>query len=303
MTNTELKEYVSRAKELEAAVYTQKKLMDGHKIILDKDYPVQPVKKGVEPPKEPARPVKSNEMPALAIVLLIFGAGAFILSVAASFALGIIGGLAFVFFGICGLSVNANSSKEYKEGCERYRNAMERYQSDIEKYSKEKEKYELCYQKEMQEYKIKHDNYASKKATAIGKHNDALRTLTNALADHYSQEIIFPKYRNFVAITAIDEYLSSGRCDRLEGADGAYNLYEMELRQNIVIGQLAAIVDNLEKIKNNQYSLYQELSKANETVGEILSEVRGINDNTRLTAYFAEVTAIAATAPRYTISV
>ena len=104
-----------------------------------------------------------------------------------------------------------------------------------------------------------------------------------------------------VAITTISEYLASGRCYELEGPNGAYNLYEMELRQNIVINQLSSIITNLEQIRNNQYTLYQELVKANDTVEQVLSTVRGVEENTRLTAYFAEVNAIIAAAPRVTI--
>ena len=84
----------------------------------------------------------------------------------------------------------------------------------------------------------------------------------------------------------------SGRCFELEGPDGAYNLYEMELRQNVIIGQLSSIVSDLEQIRNNQFLLYQELQKANATVESVLYEVRGVRENTRLTAYFARVTAL-----------
>ena len=69
----------------------------------------------------------------------------------------------------------------------------------------------------------------------------------------YGLNIIFPKYRNMMAICSLYEYISSGRCDTLEGQAGAYNLYEMELRQNVIIGQLEKVISQLESIKNNQY--------------------------------------------------
>lgn len=81
------------------------------------------------------------------------------------------------------------------------------------------------------------------------------------------------------------EYLLSGRCDKLEGPDGAYNFYEMELRQNIIIAQLSNIIDNLEQIKNNQYSLYEELQKSNYTIEQILNETRKMREASTLTAY------------------
>ena len=133
----------------------------------------------------------------------------------------------------------------------------------------------------------------------MSKHKLVLSTLENALEQLYDENIIFPKYRNLVAITAINEYLMSGRCDKLEGSDGAYNLYEMELRQNIIIAQLSSIIDNLEQIRNNQFSLYQELQQSNYIINEILSETRRMKETAKLTAYFAGVTALAETSPKY----
>ena len=72
----------------------------------------------------------------------------------------------------------------------------------------------------------------------------------------------------------------------------------MELRQNIIIGQLSNIISGLEQIKSNQFSLYKELVKANETVNDILVGVEGIKENTRLTAYFAGVTALIEASPK-----
>ena len=37
------------------------------------------------------------------------------------------------------------------------------------------------------------------------------------------------------AMCTMYEYFVTGRCDKLSGADGAYNLYETEVRQNIII--------------------------------------------------------------------
>lgn len=40
--------------------------------------------------------------------------------------------------------------------------------------------------------------------------------------------VIYPKYLTLPAVTTIYEYLESGRCDSLAGANGSYNLYESE---------------------------------------------------------------------------
>ena len=106
--------------------------------------------------------------------------------------------------------------------------------------------------------------------------------LSGALGKLYAENIIYPKYRNMVAVTMIYEYLESGRCSQLEGPDGAYNLYEMELRQNIIIGQLSSIMDNLERIKENQFTLYNEIVEANGNTSSLLSD---IGDDIAFSAY------------------
>lgn len=148
-------------------------------------------------------------------------------------------------------------------------------------------------------YQTKLRDFDAKASIIMSQHKDALDCLTETIELMYRENIIFPKYRNLVAITAINEYLLSGRCDRLEGPDGAYNLYETELRQNIIISQLSSIIGNLEQIKNNQFSLYQELQKSNCIIEGILAEIQQTNQTSKLTAYFAGVTALAEISPKY----
>lgn len=79
----------------------------------------------------------------------------------------------------------------------------------------------------------------------------------------YNYNIIFGKYRNFVAVSSFYEYLMAGRCTALEGANGTYNLYETELRANIVINQLSSVLESLDKIKQNQYMIYDSIQSVN----------------------------------------
>ena len=72
--------------------------------------------------------------------------------------------------------------------------------------------------------------------------------------------VIHPKYLNFVAIASLSEYLDTGRCNTLEGADGAYNIYENEIRSNRVIEQLDQVITSLERIRQNQYKAYDMLT-------------------------------------------
>lgn len=101
----------------------------------------------------------------------------------------------------------------------------------------------------------------------------------------YNLNVIFPKYRNFPAVSQMLEYISSGRCEELTGQAGAYNLYEMELRQNLIISRLEDISEQLDEIKENQYMLYSAICQTN----NILS---GVYDSAKATAYNTSVIAM-----------
>ena len=113
----------------------------------------------------------------------------------------------------------------------------------------------------------------------IGKLLDPLDDLEHSLKKIYNLDIIYPKYRNLVAMSTILEYFESGRVTELTGPNGAYNLYESELRQNIIIANLDSIRNNLEVIKNNQYFIYQQLVEVNATIDKLNRNItRGLNE-------------------------
>ena len=94
----------------------------------------------------------------------------------------------------------------------------------------------------------------------------------------YELNVIFPKYRDLVAVSQMYEYVASGRCNTLSGYEGAYNLYEQELRMNIVISHLEDIYDQLEEISTNQYMLYSAICESNNLLLEVANY-------TEMTAY------------------
>ena len=96
-----------------------------------------------------------------------------------------------------------------------------------------------------------------------------LRKAFSTRNELYAANIIFKKYRNPVALSSFYEYLTAGRCTKLEGADGAYNLYEAEVRANRVIEQLDTVIDSLDQIKANQYMMYSAICDMREELGEL----------------------------------
>lgn len=324
MADIDLKAYTTRAKELESAIYTQKRLMSEQETIIKEQHPKAPQKQQITPPKKPKTINNCNNK----VELIVQGEGV-VWFISILFAIvGVFGiicqfyiwissagffdssslfpGVIGLISGVFGVFMIVHLVKEYNERVEDNKNlqhyineAQEKYPLLLEKYHQEVVASDEHYKKAMNSYNINVSNHNQRYNETMSKHNLALSALENSLEQLYAENVIFPKYRNLVAITAINEYLLSGRCYKLEGPDGAYNLYEMELRQNIIISQLSSIIDNLEQIRNNQFSLYQELQKSNYTINEILAETRRMNETTKLTAYFASITALVETSPKY----
>lgn len=124
----------------------------------------------------------------------------------------------------------------------------------------------------------------------VAETEDLLKKTFAARNELYACGVIFEKYRDVVALSSFYEYLMSGRCTKLEGPDGAYNLYESEIRANRVIAQLDQVIDSLEQIKQNQYMMYSamkqigsELEQLNTTMSKALSAVYRIESNTAQT--------------------
>ena len=118
------------------------------------------------------------------------------------------------------------------------------------------------------------------------------------LYEYYNQNIVYPKYRNFVAISSFYEYLSSGRCSQLTGHEGAYNIYENEIRLDRIILKLDEVIERLDEIKANQHMLYSEISKANSQIYELSERINNaackldnIESNTAVSAYYGRISA------------
>lgn len=94
----------------------------------------------------------------------------------------------------------------------------------------------------------------------------------------YSQNIIFPKYRNFVMVSSIYEYICAGRCTTLEGHEGAYNILEMEIRLDHIVTRLDHIIKQLEAIKANQYMIYSAIQDANQQSVKILESTNQMTE-------------------------
>ena len=130
------------------------------------------------------------------------------------------------------------------------------------------------------------------------KNQSELQRTQNLLQRYYNLNVVYPKYRGLVPICTIYEYLESGRCSSLTGPNGAYNLYESELRMNLIIGRLDIIIRKLDEIKRNQYLLYQAIMSSNAQIDRISSAMGNLQNtadsierNTALSSYYNGITA------------
>lgn len=132
-----------------------------------------------------------------------------------------------------------------------------------------------------------------------------LKNICECRSRIYSYNIVFEKYRNVVALSTFYEYLMAGRCAVLEGHEGAYNIYENEIRANMIISQLTQVLEKLDEIKDAQYMIYSELQTVNRSLDHLNktmdtalvsiqnmeSDMANISANTDVIAHNTAVTA------------
>ena len=294
MNSQELLEYVRRVKDLEIGVYEAKQIDDK----FPESYVAQMPKRPAEPrylsgmiPPPPQEPDEQNTGGAaaacfiVALVFLFFGINS--LS-ALNFLIAGLATIVAVGILIDGKRRQEREEEEYQAKLQEYENNLGQYQLRLSEIESENQKKRDMYEKQLVAYSEEVADYESRGKAVMHELFDAKWNLEEALISLYEEGIIYSKYRNLVAVSTIYEYLASGRCDQLEGPNGAYNLYEMELRQNIVIGQLSTITERFEQIKENQYTLYYEIQNANRNSESMLSS---IGDDVKFSAYQNAATA------------
>lgn len=184
--------------------------------------------------------------------------------------------------------------QEYERNCQQRLIEMEkRTKAATDKYwanVQEKEQAVQAMEKAVQEAKskmeslvVKPENYipdsppvvypekAKKEliSAEIEKAESLLKNMYQTRYEMYATDIVYRKYRDIVALATFYEYLLSGRCSTLEGPNGAYNLYESEIRANLIISKLSEVEKSLKKIEQSQYMIYSQLTEMNKTLSRI----------------------------------
>ena len=324
LNTTQLLEYVKKTVELESSCYSQSKAIDdcrNQRSIIEAKQPVQnalsvPTKKTVDLKKPPTPrrkfPVHPLIFVSLGLLILVglplligfFGSKNTSQLVVSIFL--IITGIVLLILGISNSKKNQRRNKDvlakYNEELAQYERQYSEQSKIIQKeYDHEMEIYNDAVQRNREIYDFRYRQYldtCENAKNAVAEMEKVYADTQQLLQSVYDIDVIFPKYRNLVAVTTILEYLESGRCTELTGPNGAYNLYEMELRQNLIINRLEMAVTLLEDIKANQYTLYTEMQKANSISTYMASQIKDMAESTKrieansaVTAYCSQITA------------
>lgn len=194
---------------------------------------------------------------------------------------------------------NEQLTAEYEKRLERYNKEFDRCKrqekENLEKAQKKKEanvaKLESDvkkYRKEMDSLQKKIDEKTARSAdlpvpaagikhlvdSEISATEKTLKKLYDCRNRLYSCNIIFDKYRNIVALSSFYEYLMAGRCETLEGTNGAYNIYEAEIRADRIISQLDEVIVSLDQIKKNQYMIYNKLNEMSRILSSLSNSMK-----------------------------
>lgn len=161
--------------------------------------------------------------------------------------------------------------------------AYEEYRKELARYPELVQNKEASYQRALR--------YAEYLDQLIAQQEKKLADTRRLLWEAYDKALLYVKYRNFVAVCSICEYLESGRCIELGGPDGAYNLFEQEIRMNLIITQFGLIISELDEIRENQAMLYDAISTGNRLTSQLIEQT---NESIRLGEYNAQQNAITA---------
>lgn len=173
--------------------------------------------------------------------------------------------------------------------------------SDLKKAVKEAQDEKKAYpeklkeverQKQNREEKIEQKkNQLASIPSLISKSEQELKQTRELLKKYYDIGIIYPKYWGMVPICQIYEYLESGRCFSLFGPDGAYNLYESEVRSNLIISKLDDVIDKLDDLGAGQQMLANIIRDSNRKIDRLSQSFERIEENTAMNTYYSSITA------------
>lgn len=254
LSNNSLKQYISVILQMEQVNYRQEKAMEKLRAEIERlrnTYVMPKPQQG-----------KLCEIKEFVGGSAVTGVGLIIADFLGMFnALGLLAPF-LAFVGGVALIVRAvNASNENKVAREKNAKAMAYYKQEMKKYDKNVA--EANAKKKLAEILLKR----------LDKMNVVKAEMGRDLKRAYSYNVIYPSYRNLVAVSSFYDYLYSGKCSTLEGYEGAYNIFDMESRMDKIITQLDRISYQLENIRYSQNTLYTVMKSSNEKLDRMQNSI------------------------------
>lgn len=187
--------------------------------------------------------------------------------------LGIGAGVAVILSIVSFVIFKVSRKKKYKSDLKDFGNAME---LDNQRVEIENGKKEILLQE-------------------INSIKESLEETKNTLRKVYEVGILYKKYWSIIPVTRFYEYFESGRSNTFKGHEGAYEIYEKEIRLDRISGKLDDIISRLDRIREGQFQLYQVINEGNQKVealfGSVKESMNRIESSAQITAYNTHVSA------------
>lgn len=273
MSTSDLKEYLEMVVDMEKNIFLQNQLISQ----IENQIPLLGKAHTYERPVAPTEPQKNIGFSVLLLFVLSIGIGIWLtrwglrLLDSWGFLLGLMVFPTGLIFIVGGVWASISLWNTAQDDIEKYNQYVDIYNEQYTEY----EKNTSADDKRVRNEKIKKTVLKSELQVLKKQNNESKKTLECI----YSKNIIFPKYRNLVMVCAIYEYFCAGRCTKLEGHDGAYNILEMEIRLDRITMQLDQVIARLDSIQSNQYILYSAIKESNRKTDQIIQSTQHMARN------------------------
>ena len=192
----------------------------------------------------------------------------------------------------------SNANKKYQEALLQYERDMLQYEQDLihhkeklvqaqkdaevltiklhKQWQEEKQKIEKDHSLLLQADKLAHEK-DNQMRTGLNRLREDFferkENLKKKLEEFYNNGPIYPSYRNMIAVTQLYEYIASGIAPGLEGPDGAYSQYMLDVRTERIRGSInqlqLAVVEGFQMVGSAQYIIMEELKSSNHLLRNI----------------------------------
>ena len=101
--------------------------------------------------------------------------------------------------------------------------------------------------------------------------------IKDTLETYYSTHVLDPEYQDLVPVTTMYGYFKDNRCQELTGHNGAYSLYEKELKAQTITGDLEEVLNRTNNLADAQKDILSQVGKVNGKTEALIDSVDRVN--------------------------